>query len=104
MREMTAQEAITVLGKVFLTMDLSGKAPADLVGEAYDLALEALRKRTPARPDIYSIGCADGVPVLGSWKCPNCKEEYEIESDGFNFCPNCGQAIDWAETMREGDL
>ena len=100
---MTNKEASTILGKVFSLIDLNGKAPVDLIGEAFDLETGALRKRTPARPSICGTHRADGLLVLDTWKCPNCRESYEIECDDFNFCPNCGQAIDWAETMMEVD-
>ena len=30
-------------------------------------------------------------------KCPCCEERYEVYYDDYDFCPNCGQAIDWSE-------
>lgn len=28
------------------------------------------------------------------YECPDCKSEIEL---GLNFCPDCGEAIDWKE-------
>lgn len=42
-------------------------------------------------------GYADGEMVYDSFYCPSCDyhmEDYEVK----NYCPNCGQAIDWEDT------
>lgn len=35
--------------------------------------------------------------VYDTWFCPNCDTAYEVGIDEYNYCPNCGQAIDWSE-------
>lgn len=34
---------------------------------------------------------------MDKWLCPNCENRYEVDSDDYEHCPNCGQAIDWRE-------
>lgn len=29
--------------------------------------------------------------------CPNCGEYYEVDYDDYDYCPKCGQKIDWSE-------
>ena len=64
-----------------------------------DAAIEALEKQIPKTPDIEGDGYADGEMVYDTWICPNCGKDYEIECDNYDYCPNCGQAIDkiWEE-------
>ncbi len=31
------------------------------------------------------------------YDCPGCGESYEIDGEKYDYCPNCGQAIDWTE-------
>lgn len=66
---------------------------------ALDKAIEALEKQIPKTPDIEGDGYADGKMVYDTWICPNCGKDYEIECDNYDYCPNCGQAIDkiWEE-------
>ena len=82
---MTQQEAIKKLredvkmGNMFGNVDVT----------EYKMAIEALQYRMPKIP-IYS--CPD-------FMCPKCMT-YGIEDldrEKLDYCPNCGQAIDWSE-------
>ncbi len=57
--------------------------------EVLKMALEALRKQEPVKPAYdhryAEMGCSVCGNMLGGWE--------ELP----NFCPNCGQAIDWRE-------
>ena len=47
---------------------------------------------------LYSgDGYADGYMVYDMAECPNCgrKFEYGDETWNCNFCPDCGQALNW---------
>lgn len=60
-------------------------------------AINALNSRDPWAPDIYGDGYDDdGMLIYDSWKCPNCEKSYEIDYDKYDYCPCCGQAIDWS--------
>lgn len=51
------------------------------------VAIEALEKQIPKSGNVgFAKFC----------ECPKC--EWIIETlEPFNYCPNCGQAIDWSE-------
>lgn len=38
----------------------------------------------------------NGPCVTDEWKCPNCGCKFG-PSPYYNFCYNCGQALDWSE-------
>ena len=47
-----------------------------------------IKKRdTELTPELY----------YNSWICPNCGEKYELYCDEYDFCPECGQRINWEE-------
>lgn len=58
-------------------------------------AVEALEKQVPKKPQLESYGYSGGELVYDEWFCPKCGEGYEIDSDDYNYCPECGQKIDW---------
>lgn len=49
----------------------------EVVNEACRMGMNALKRRKPTKP-------------INNWDCPNC----HIPVIGYNFYPNCGQAID----------
>ena len=66
-------------------------------GEEIDIAIKALEKQIPKKPDIEGDGYADGQLVYDTWICPCCEKHYEIDCDNYKYCPNCGQHIDRSE-------
>lgn len=61
--------------------------------DAFLVAIEALEKQLPKKPDIMDY-------ILGdvNFKCHTCKSEYICEKGYEHFyCPNCGQRLDWSE-------
>lgn len=66
-----------------------------LSAKLFLLAVKSLDKQVPKVPDIYGDGYADGEMVYDMWKCPNCGKSYELDHDIYDYCPCCGQAIDW---------
>lgn len=61
--------------------------------DAFLVAIEALEKQLPKKPDIMDY-------ILGdiNFKCPTCKSEYICEKENEPlYCPNCGQKIKWSE-------
>ena len=67
---------------------------------AYEMAIAALEKQIPKKPyiqqievDYYEHDC---------YECPNCDSflgyvsECKEEHYQNNYCPECGQAIDWS--------
>ncbi len=54
-------------------------------------------KATPRKPEYEADGYWNGELVYDTWCCPNCKTRYEVDYDEFEYCPSCGQALDWSE-------
>ncbi len=55
----------------------------------------AMERQTAKIPDTYGDGYdRDGNIIIDMYDCPNCGKTYEIESDHYKYCPECGQAID----------
>lgn len=56
----------------------------------------AVEKQIPKEPIYDGDGYApDGTFVWDDWLCPNCDSRYEVDYDDYDYCPNCGQRIDW---------
>lgn len=67
------------------------------ITHALQMAIEALGKQIPERPDLEGDGYWDGELVYDTGYCPRCRKDYEIEYHTPRFCENCGQALDWEE-------
>lgn len=65
---------------------------------------ELVEKETPKKPDYEGDGYSDGELVYDTWICPCCGEHYEVDYDKYDYCPNCGQAIDWGEENAKMEL
>ena len=65
--------------------------------EDIDLIRAIVKKEIPKKPYFESDGYADGYPVYDKWICPRCGHNYEVDSDKFDYCPKCGQRIDWSD-------
>lgn len=79
----------------------------DECDNAFGMAYDALQKQIPKKPKLLSYG----LLIDSGWKheCPNCKcavgkNEYlefaygEYLEPYEDYCPQCGQAIDWSDT------
>ena len=66
--------------------------------ENVKITIDALEKQTPKRPNLEGDGYdTNGNLVYDTWICPNCEKHYEVDYDNYDYCPNCGQKIDWNE-------
>ena len=62
------------------------------------IAIQALEKQIPKKPTYEGDGYApDGTFVWDEWLCPCCGKRYEVDYDDYDFCPNCGQKLDWSD-------
>ena len=62
--------------------------------------VNALNKQMPKKPEYYGDGYSEGKLVYDYAKCPVCGRndfEYDINNWGCNYCPDCGQALDWSD-------
>lgn len=59
---------------------------------------EAVEKQNKKHPTYDGDGYApDGTFVWDEWLCPKCGTRYEVDYDDYDYCPNCGQRINWSE-------
>ena len=59
---------------------------------------EASEKQMPKGPIYEGDGYApDGTFVWDEWLCPCCGSRFEVEYEEHDYCPNCGQKINWGE-------
>ena len=70
---------------------------SDIKG-AIECAVEALKKQIPRKPIITIDGFFNGQPIYDTWGCPNCGKVNETDFDDYEYCPICGQALDWSDT------
>ena len=56
--------------------------------ENVQTVVTALQKQVPMKPTFTGDGYA--------WTCHNCGKDYEVEYDEYEYCPECGQKIDWS--------
>ncbi len=58
----------------------------------------AVEKQIPKKPTYEGDGYApDGTLVYDTWVCPCCDKRYEVDYDDYDYCPNCGQKLDWSD-------
>ena len=88
---MTIEEAGNVLKCIVIdTEDLSAGVKRTQE-KALDFTIKALEKQIPKKPIEKS-------PWV--YHCPSCDSQ-DIEDvfiKKFNFCPDCGQALDWSDS------
>ncbi len=57
---------------------------------------DLVKKNQAQEPMLEGDGCdRDGNIILDEWLCPRCGSRYEVDYDRYDFCPNCGQRINW---------
>ena len=59
------------------------------------LAIEALRKQVPRKPNVTDGVDPDDGAITTGFECPVCKIDVSALFD--NYCYNCGQALEWEE-------
>ena len=69
--------------------------------ERWKKCKKAMEKQKANEPYIWGDGCSDGYPVYDMYDCPGCGKSYEIDGEKYDYCPNCGQAIDWSEEIEQ---
>ena len=70
------------------------------IGEiSYDLAIKALERQIPKKPEYEGDGYSDGELVYDYAKCPICGHDFEygINDWGCEYCSDCGQKLDFGE-------
>lgn len=74
--------------------------------KAIDMATKALEKQIPKKPIPNYIGIETDAKLLC---CPACRYQDDCDFEDlydrkYNYCPMCGQALDWEnETNEQGE-
>lgn len=68
-----------------------------MLQESVAMAVQALEKQISKKPTYEGDGYADGHLVYDTWICPRCEKRYEVDYDNYDYCPNCGQKLDWED-------
>lgn len=63
---------------------------------------DAVDRQIPKIPTFEGDGYApDGSFVYDEWLCPCCDTRYEVDYDKYDYCPACGQKIDWSDNDED---
>ena len=87
---MNPEEAITELKESYVLTN--GKINGKPLFESIEIAISALEKQIPKKPNKIHDMNVNGHPYYES-VCNDCG--YVLDEFKDDFCPNCGQAIDW---------
>ncbi len=69
-----------------------------MLQESVDMAIKALEKQVAKKPSFEGDGYdPDGNLVYDTWICPCCEKHYEVDYEEYDYCPSCGQKIDWSD-------
>jgi len=89
---MTINEVIQQIKRLF-DVNVYG-----LTDEAVTMAIWALEKQIPEKPDLEGDGYDEnGELIYDIGYCPDCRHEFEVYYDAPKHCPDCGKALDWGE-------
>lgn len=96
---MEVQQAIQMMKyRIETASEMIGKGADGKALEDMEIAIECMEKQMPQIPSLEGDGyCPEGNLVYDTWICPNCEKYYEIDYEYYDYCPNCGQHINWAE-------
>ncbi len=94
---MTNEEAIKILQEKSLEYCEAfrfdcGNCDKCEVTIAYDMAIKVLEKQIPCNTVLETKEGYD-IPV-----CSACGGDIYLMRGEANYCPNCGQALDWSDT------
>ena len=93
---MTESEAIELIEK---DLKLHSKYLSGKYKNSLRMAIKALEKQIPKKPEYEADGYADGNLVYDYAKCPICGHDFEygINDWGCEYCSDCGQKLDWSD-------
>ena len=68
--------------------------------EALEIGIQAREKQIAKKPTYEGDAYSDGQLVYDTWVCPCCGRSYELDYDDCDYCPNCGQNLDWSDLNK----
>ena len=94
---MTENEAIEWIKELKSSEKIQELYYAEIFIKVCDMAIQALEKQIPKSPTYEGDGYSNGQLVYDTWICPCCGHHYEVDYDDYEYCPKCGQKIDWSD-------
>lgn len=96
---MTEREAFKLGNKLYanITSNANNIIKTNDYIEFVRMAINALEKQIPKKPEYEADGYADGELVYDYAKCPICGHDFEygINDWGCKYCYDCGQKLNW---------
>lgn len=63
---------------------------------------DMIKRNKPDVPDLEGDGYDECGIVFDTGYCPTCRHMFELDySDKCNFCPDCGQRLDWSSIDKD---
>ena len=63
-----------------------------------ELIESIVMKEMPKEPKLFMCdGYDEDEAVYDAWGCPYCGTHYQMIFDKHDYCPKCGQRIDWSD-------
>ena len=96
---MIEQEAIRIIRyRIDTARAVCGSGKDGKAFEDLEMAIEALNKQIPKKPIVKYNGTHDCVTEV-EWECPVCGIEYIELTPCNEWCPHCGNRIDWSDNL-----
>lgn len=91
---MTPQESIEIITNAIQTDDMTPEQD-----KALAIIQKVTEKQMPKLVAFEGDGYDDkGELIYDIAYCPNCNSRFDLGYDEeTNYCPDCGQALDWSE-------
>ena len=94
------QEALDRVKEIYIYLcdEFNLKKSAVKMNDDIEVLQELVDKAVPKKPFYEADGYDEnGELIYDTWICPNCNHYYEVDYDDYDYCPNCGQVIDWSD-------
>lgn len=63
---------------------------------------DMIKRNKPDVPDLEGDGYDECGILFDTGYCPTCRHMFELDySDKCNFCPDCGQRLDWSSIDKD---
>lgn len=72
------------------------KPTMEEMSKSMDLLKELVDKETPIKLEETDV---ETDKDCFNWICPRCKS-FHSESEGYQYCSECGQKLDWSDYER----
>ena len=104
MKTREAIERLQERKKIAIELCPKDLRPDEVWPDEAEMSLNALKRDLPQDLYLEGDGYANGLPVYDTARCPWCDDAFEVEeirSNGWKYCPYCGQRWKWPDAVQE---